>query len=128
MENTAGRALGAPKLRKMVPRGLCTAQGGCPEAASGAQRRKNCAQETPKNVPGTPISPHLGLSAAQMGGFLVKNKVKWVSKQRNIEKLKNLEKNNEKPVHFQSFSLILQDLELKNQMKIAKNMKNWVCY
>ena len=49
------RALGAPKLMKMVPRGSWTAPRGCPEIPRRAQRGKNEAQETAKNAFGTPI-------------------------------------------------------------------------
>ena len=39
MKNTPGRALGAPKLRKMVPRGSWIAQTGYPEAPREAASR-----------------------------------------------------------------------------------------
>ena len=54
MKNTAGRALGAPELRKIVLGGSWRALRVCPEVPRRAQRDKKGALVTPKNAPGTP--------------------------------------------------------------------------
>ena len=49
-----GRALGAPKLAKIVPRGCWTAPRECPDVPRRAQRSKKESQETPKRALRTP--------------------------------------------------------------------------
>ena len=111
VKNPPGRAPGAPKLRKMVPRVPWTAPRGSPGDPRRAQRGKNGAQETPKNAPWTPTWPHLGPSGAQMGVF----RWKWVAfwwklaqnGSQNREILKN--ENHWKTLKKQWFSMIFID-------------------
>ena len=67
-EKSSWEALGAPKLRKMVPRSHWAAHRGCPGVPRRTQRGKKGPQEAPKNAPWTPTGLHLGPSGAHFGG------------------------------------------------------------
>ena len=90
MNNALGRALGAPKLKKIVPRGSGTAKNGCPEVPRRAQRGK-------KRVPGDPQGRFWDPNMTTFRGFwgpngelFGENLVKMDAKNREILKTRKV--------------------------------------
>ena len=86
MKNPPGRAPGAPKLRKMVPRVPWTAPRGSPGVPRRSQRGKKGGQEGPKSTLRAPIWVHWDLFREQIGQIWAKMCLNLMSKLINIEK------------------------------------------